>query len=106
MKEKIEQKIGEIQGALLTAHHHYHSSGFIADQIKELTNMQITHKVFEEYVEQALDIRQETLDKLRLLLSRTLDSKVPYSLEEIKKISQVLPTRAFEGHTSNITYYI
>ena len=102
---EIENKIGEIQGVLLTAHH-AHSSGFIADQILDLTNLKITYAEFDDYVEKATEIKQEILDKLKLLLKKTLANEEPYSLEDIKEIVFILPERTFHDRSSCIAYYI
>ena len=83
--EEIEYRIGEIQGLLLAAHHN-HNSGFIGEQIKHLTTLQITYKDFNNYTEKAVEIKQDILEKLKVLLSKTLEKKTPYSLEEIKGI--------------------
>lgn len=79
--EQIEDKIGKIQGALLSAHHS-HSSGFIAEQIKELTNLKITYDEYQEYYETALNIRQDILEKLKRLLQHQKPT-----LEEIKMVA-------------------
>lgn len=104
--DAIEYRLGEIQGILLEAHHH--NSGFIADQIKELTNLQITHKDFLVYTEKAIEIRQEILDKLKALLVKTLRKEDALSLEEIKEISNrdKIIQRAFGDRTSQVVYHI
>ena len=104
--QEIVNKIGEIQGALLTAHHHYHNSGFIAEQIRDLTKMQITYAEFDNYVEQAAEIKQDVLDKLKLLLKKTLENEEPHSLDDIKGFIQVLPERTFHDRSSCVVYHI
>ena len=103
--DEIENRIGSIQGVLLEAYHH-HNSGFIADKIQELTNLQVTYKDFENYTEKAVEIRQDILDKLKLLLAKTMAKKKPYSLEDIKKIVEQPKERVFNERMSHVTYYI
>ena len=102
--DEIEHRIGEIQGILLESH--YHSSGFVADQIKKLTNLKITFKDFENYTEKAIEIRQEILDNLKLLLKKTLQNEEPYMLEDIKLILYPASKRIFNDRRSNIAYRI
>ena len=102
---EIENKIAEIQGCLLGAYH-AHNSGFIADQIKDLTKMQITYADFDNYAEKAAEIKQDILDKLKLLLKKTLENEKPYNLDDIKDIVQVLPARTFHDRSSCVFYYI
>ena len=103
--QEIENKIGDIQGVVLSAHH-YHSSGFIAEKIQELTNLQITYAEFDDYAEKAIELKTVTLNKLKLLLKKTLNNEEPYNLEDIKEIVQVLPERTFHDRSSCIAYYI
>lgn len=105
--DEIEMKIGNIQNVLLNAHHHHiHESGYVGEKIRELTNLKITHKDFDDYVERAIEMRQEILDKLKLLLKKTLNNDTPHSLEDIKQIVVVKKKRAFDDRPTSVFYEI
>ena len=105
--DEIEVKIGNIQNVLLDANHnHANSSGYVGDLINELTNLKITYEDFDVYVERAIDMRQEILDKLKLLLKKTLNNDTQHSLEDIKQIVSVPKKRTFEGRPTSLFYEI
>jgi hypothetical protein len=105
--DEIEIKIGNIQNVLLDAYHnHTHGSGYVGNLIHELINLKITYGEFGNYVEQAIEMRQEILDKLRLLLKKTLDNDTPHSLEDIKQIIVVSKKRSFNDRPTSVFYEI
>lgn len=104
--DEIEMKIGAIQNVLLDAHHHAHKSGYVGALINSLKNLKITYEDFEKYVEQAIEMRQEILEKLKLLLKKTLDNDTPHSLEDIKQIIIVPKKRSFNDRPTSVFYEI
>jgi len=105
--DEIEKRIGNIQNVLLDAHHHHtHQSGYVGDLITELTNLQITYNDFDNYVEKAIEMRQEILDKLKVLLKKTLNNDTPHSLEDIKQIVITKRERAFDDRPTSVFYEI
>lgn len=105
--DEIEIKIGNIQNVLIDAHHgHARESGYVGDLIHELTNLKITYEEFDNYVELAIDMRQEILDKLKLLLKKTLNNDTPHNLEDIKQIIVVPKKRSFNDRPTSMFYEI